>query len=221
MRSHRNRDHPYLSLLDPVPDDRVRTEQRNLPLRLRVFHLTRYQYPTPASDSHNEVRLMPLSDRDQTCLDFRLSTSPESSISAYDIPSGRVHNFNVKAAHRELVIRAEALVLTYRQNPFKQFQLISDDMAFYARQDIRQNYYEYLQPTQRVPLTPETDRIAVVAKKQAGQKRRLVSHLIDPATASCLRIYPWRNQRQYIPPTGIGKSPGSLPGFRPPDAQRL
>jgi transglutaminase-like putative cysteine protease len=137
-------------------------------VRLRVQHTTRYLYPTPASDSHNEVRLMPLSDPDQTCLDFRISTTPPAELFAYDTPNGRVHQFNVRAPHNELTIRAEALVVTHRSNPFANMRLVDDDAEFYRREGVQQRYYEYLAPTKRVPLEPETDRIAAVARKQAG-----------------------------------------------------
>jgi transglutaminase-like putative cysteine protease len=111
---------------------------------------------------------MPLSDSDQTCLDFRLTITPPARISAYDLPSGRVHNFDVRSPHTELVIAAESLVVTHRTNPFAALQLVTDDSEFYTRDSVRQRFAEYLMPTQRVPLDPETDRIAAVARKQAG-----------------------------------------------------
>ncbi len=137
-------------------------------MHLRVFHTTRYTYPSPAIESHNELRLMPLSDGDQTCLDFRLSTTPPAHLSAYDLPTGRVHYFDVRPPHSELVIQAESLVVTFKHDPFESLQLIADDSAFYAREGVRQRYAEYLLPTERVPLHPETDRIAAVARRQAG-----------------------------------------------------
>ncbi len=137
-------------------------------MRLRVYHTTAYTYPTPSADSHNQARLMPLSDDDQTCLDFRLTTTPPARVFAYDLPTGRVHHFTVRAPHHALAIAAESLVVTHRSNPFAGLQLVSDDSAFYERPETRQRYYEYLTPTDRVPLHPETDRIANVARKQGG-----------------------------------------------------
>lgn len=137
-------------------------------MRLRVHHTTSYRYPTPVADSHNEVRLMPLSDADQTCLDFQVSADPSAPIFAYDLPSGRVHHFNLRGRHSHLIITADALVVTHRSNPFAALQLIEDDAAYYTRDSLRQLYCEYLTPTKLVPLDPETDRIAAVARKQAG-----------------------------------------------------
>ncbi len=140
-------------------------------MRLRIFHTTRYVYPIQASESHNEVRLMPLSDDDQTCLDFRLRLTPETRIYAYDLPSGRVHYFDTRTRHSELAIHAESLVITHRQNPFRFLPAGGDDAedtAFYRRESVRQDYAEFLTGTGRVQLHPETDRIAAIALKQAS-----------------------------------------------------
>ena len=129
-------------------------------MRLRLYHTTRYSYGTPAMDSHNEVRLMPLSDGDQTCLDFRLTTVPTTPIFEYDLPTGRVHHFGIRPLHSELTITAESLVVTHRHDPFGGLNLTDDDSAFYRQAAVREGYGEYLAPTDRVLLHPETERIA-------------------------------------------------------------
>jgi transglutaminase-like putative cysteine protease len=111
---------------------------------------------------------MPLTDDDQTCLDFRLFVEPHARIFAYDLPSGRVHHFAVRAPHHALTIHAESLVVTHRHNPFELLQLHADDFAFYHQEAIRQRYIEYLLPTERVPLPEETERIAAIARRQSG-----------------------------------------------------
>ncbi len=137
-------------------------------MKLRVRHTTQYAYPSPAFDSHNEARLMPLTDAEQTCLAFRLRTEPEAKVFDYDTPVGRVHHFNVHGPHTMLQIRAEAEVVTDRINPFRRLQLVNDDRDFYLQERVRGRYAEFLAPTQRVPLLPETERIAKVAQDQAG-----------------------------------------------------
>ncbi len=114
------------------------------------------------------LRLMPLSDGDQTCLDFHLKTSPSAHTFFYDVPTGRVHHFNLRSPHRELCIHAESLVVTHRNDPFASLQLLSDDGEYYRSDDIRQRYYEYLTPTERLPLHEDVGRIAAVARRQAG-----------------------------------------------------
>ena len=141
-------------------------------MRLRTTHTTQYRYPAPVTESHNELRLMPLSDKDQTCLDFHLSVTPSVRTFAYDLPTGRVHQFNIRAPHRELVVKAESLVITNHHNPFAEILLHVEDSGFYLREGVRQRFFDYLAPTERVPLTTEvnreTDRIAALAKKQAS-----------------------------------------------------
>lgn len=137
-------------------------------MRLRVHHTTRYTYPTAATDSHNEVRLMPLTDGDQTCLDFRLTTTPPAAIGAFDTPWGRVHFFNIRQPQNEMVITADMLVVTNRHDPFAELDLVGDNWEFYHREAIRQRYIEYTLPTSRVPLHEETDRIAQSARRQSN-----------------------------------------------------
>lgn len=137
-------------------------------MRLRVIHTTQYSYLSPARESHNELRLMPLSDDDQTCLDFRLGVVPPARVFAYDLPSGRVHHFNTRASHDALTISAESLVVTHRTDPFSYLQLTTDDQEFYTREGVRQRYAEYLSSTARVPLAADTDRIAVIARRQSS-----------------------------------------------------
>lgn len=137
-------------------------------MRLRIYHRTQYVYSTPAKESYNEARLMPVSDADQVCLDFRLAVTPSARVFAYDLPTGRVHHFNVRPPHDELIVQAEALVVTHVHNPFVSLRLTEDDSEFYTRPGVRQRYAEYLAPTDRVPLYPEMDRIARVARRQGG-----------------------------------------------------
>ena len=137
-------------------------------MRLRAIHTTHYVYPSPVRQSHNELRLMPLSDDDQACLDFRLTVAPSAPTFAYDLPTGRVHHFNHHTPHDELTIVAESLTVTHRHNPFDGLQLLENDRKFYRQERVRQDYAEYLMPTHRVPLIPEADRIAGVALKQTG-----------------------------------------------------
>lgn len=111
---------------------------------------------------------MPVSDDDQTCLDFRLKTMPAAVQFAYDLPTGRVHHFDIRSPHRELKIEAESLVVTHRANPFALLPHTEDDENFYSQEHVRSGYAEYLMPTTLVQLHPETDRIAAVARKQSG-----------------------------------------------------
>jgi transglutaminase-like putative cysteine protease len=111
---------------------------------------------------------MPLSDSEQTCLDFRVRVEPHAGIFAYDDRGGRIHFFNVRGRHSTLRIEAESLVATHRRDPFASLDLDAGGSAFYMRNTIRQRNIEYLLPSSLVPLRPECDRIAAAARRQSG-----------------------------------------------------
>ncbi len=69
-------------------------------MRYRITHRTTYTYAVPAHDSFNEVRLRPVSDEHQTCLDFSLNIDPPASVIAYeDYYGNAVHEFGIPYLH--------------------------------------------------------------------------------------------------------------------------
>ncbi|HLV81017.1 MAG TPA: transglutaminase family protein [Chthonomonadaceae bacterium] len=155
---------------------------------LRIIHRTRSVYARPVTESHHQVRLMPLTDEDQSCLQFHLTTQPLARVRSFSTPSGNTHHFNIRSPHRQLEITAESLVETRRDNPFEGLNLVTDDWSFYA-EDVFQDYAEFLAPTRLVPAHPESARIARVARRKAGASvasfaitlTRLLSHLLTYA----------------------------------------
>jgi len=145
-------------------------------LRLSVQHITRYRYLRPVTHSHNEVRLMPSTDANQTCLVFNVMTEPDAPVFHFDLPWGRVHHFDLIPAHDRLNITCEAMIETHRVNPFEEMQLIERDGDFYLLPDISEYYVDFLSPTLRVPILPSTDSLADQARNNAD----------SPATASFL-----------------------------------
>ncbi|MBV9850508.1 MAG: transglutaminase family protein [Armatimonadetes bacterium] len=136
-------------------------------MRLRVFYATRYLYSAPITDSHNEVRLMPHNDEEQTRTEFRIATQPSVPIFNYALPSGRVHHFSLRARHQEMALTAESVVLTQRRTLFTDDDVPGLDGAFYRREDVADRYAEYLAPTRRVPVLPEADALAEQARTSA------------------------------------------------------
>src|SRR5690242_21236971 len=100
-------------------------------MHLLIHHTTRYRYPAPAMESHNEVRLKPVSDSAQACVDFRLSVRPNARVFEYQSPFGTVHHFNVREPHTEMEIAAEARVETRLTEPFSGLNLEEDDWRTY------------------------------------------------------------------------------------------
>jgi transglutaminase-like putative cysteine protease len=82
-------------------------------VRLDIRYTTRFRYPSPVSESQNELRAAPASDERQQLLHYDVTTSPSSRVSSYaDYWGTRVDTFGVRAAHDELEIVAEATVET-------------------------------------------------------------------------------------------------------------
>jgi transglutaminase-like putative cysteine protease len=127
---------------------------------LRARHHTRFKYPIPSIDSHNEVRLKPLNEPTQRCLRFSLDVSPATAIFSYETNGGTVHYFNIREPHTSLEIVATALVETFPINPYEGLNLLEPDWDFYAQEDTRQSYAEFLAESPYVTLHRESARIA-------------------------------------------------------------
>src|SRR3712207_5654106 len=83
-------------------------------MRIHISHETVYEYAEPAFDSHNEIRLQPMDDELQRCLSFNLATDPPANARARrDYYGNVVHYFSIPGYHRRLMIRAEAVVVTF------------------------------------------------------------------------------------------------------------
>lgn len=66
-------------------------------VRYRITHRTEYTYTAPAHESFNEVRLRPVSDEMQTCLNFNLAIDPPATVIAFqDYYGNAVHDFGFK-----------------------------------------------------------------------------------------------------------------------------
>src|SRR4029077_12000148 len=77
----------------------------------RIIHTTRFEYPEPAYDSQNELRMRPW-DRDcQRCVTFELSVNEPASTVEYEAFCGnRAHSVCVSGPHRSLEIVAKSIV---------------------------------------------------------------------------------------------------------------
>lgn len=134
---------------------------------LEAVHRTRYVYPSPAIDSYNELRLMPLSDTSQTCLDFRLDVSPKAPVFSYRDIGGIVHHFGLREPHESLEIVATARVRTLRENPYEGLDLNRDDWSFYESDWARQANTEYLVESPYVRVVPEIVALSDEARKES------------------------------------------------------
>lgn len=82
-------------------------------MRLKIHHVTAYDYPVPVTNSVNEVWLRPLTDDRQVCLAFSLTTTPRSQPRPYtDYYGNTVYHFDIPEPHARLAIVADADVMT-------------------------------------------------------------------------------------------------------------
>jgi len=76
-----------------------------------IYHLTRFRYAHPISESIMETRMNPRSDSSQHCLAFSLSVSPRCRVFSYrDHQGNTVQHFDIPGEHNQLVIVAESVV---------------------------------------------------------------------------------------------------------------
>jgi transglutaminase-like putative cysteine protease len=116
--------------------------------RLRVHHMTRYQYSGMVTASYNEARMTPLSVPGQTTIDARLEIRPAVRAFRYwDYWGTLVHAFDVHQPHDELTVTATAVVETSAPPP-------CTDVTTWealATDDSRDRWCELLTPSRYVP----------------------------------------------------------------------
>lgn len=153
-------------------------------MRLRVEHLTRYLYETPAWDSFNELRLRPADDYRQTLLAFDLRVEPHAELrSQRDGHGTLVHHFHLAALHDQLTIRTNSVVETYSVP-------IPVPVSSRTLPNLRHRFFEYLAPTERVPL--DRDWFGLLGALPLEGEQDLVSYLGE------LTVY-LRERFRYVP----------------------
>jgi transglutaminase-like putative cysteine protease len=134
---------------------------------LEAVHRTIYRYPSPARESHNEVRLMPLTDDSQVCHAFKLTVVPPATVFSYANIGGTVHYFNVREYHEVLTIEGRATVETLRSNPFEALDMLDNDWSFYSSDATLQGYAEFLADSPYAKQTGESRDIGHRARKSS------------------------------------------------------
>ena len=137
--------------------------------RYRLVHTTEFHYDGPVSESYNEVRLRPIHDERQSCLSFRIVSSPSSRVTAFRDSFGNwVHQFNILSEHRQLRVESESVVLTH-EDTSAAAPLLSLSGLDERREEIRDDYYDHVAPTAYVPhLDPLRDFVAEAESSSQG-----------------------------------------------------
>lgn len=83
-------------------------------MRFKVCHRTQYEYHQPVSESVGELRMRPVDDDLQRCLEYSLSIHPESTAprSFRDFFGNTVECFSVPFRHSALIIECHSVVDT-------------------------------------------------------------------------------------------------------------
>lgn len=119
--------------------------------RYRLLHITEFQYDGPVSESYNEVRLRPMQDEVQSCLSFRLTTTPQSSCSAHlDFFGNWVHQFNILPEHRALRIETECVVLVHTPEVTTSRGITLAELAD-RKDELADDFYDLIIPTEYTP----------------------------------------------------------------------
>jgi transglutaminase-like putative cysteine protease len=119
-----------------------------------VNHVTTFRYAGLVCDSVNEVRLRPLTDDLQVCLDFQLVTDPPSDAKSYRDAFGNiVHTFDVIEPHTELTVTARSRVTTHQPRVPDDLAALPDVYASLALEDAG-DLIDFLQSTPRADFHP-------------------------------------------------------------------
>jgi transglutaminase-like putative cysteine protease len=133
--------------------------------RCRVLHSTEFVYDGPVYESYNELRLRPIHDDYQSCLSFRLVTTPASQGSSYrDAYGNWVHHFNILADHRRLTIQADSLILLHEAPAPQPGSLLLSTLDS-MRDDLLEEHFDWLAPSAYVPHLPPLLEISRAAEQ--------------------------------------------------------
>jgi len=130
--------------------------------RVRVVHTTGYRYKAPVTQSYNEARLTPRSDRKQNLVVSRLETTPATRSYRYtDYWGTEVTSFDLHAPHTELKIVSSSVVETGEgATPVN-----AVSWAELRSRDVLDRYAEYLEWTKYVPRNRELVSLARELRK--------------------------------------------------------
>jgi transglutaminase-like putative cysteine protease len=132
--------------------------------RYRLVHVTRFSYDGPVSESYNELRLRPRHDDNQSCLSFRVTTSPAAKATGHqDFYGNWVHLFHILPEHRSLRVETEAVVLMHPQLPPVSETSLGEFDA--RREAVGDEYFDWISPSRYCPFLPEIADLAREAEQ--------------------------------------------------------
>jgi transglutaminase-like putative cysteine protease len=135
--------------------------------RYHLVHITEFHYDGPVSESYNEVRLRPMTDEKQSCLSFRLTTTPPSQSKSYQDAFGNwVHQFNVIKEHRHLKIETDSVVLRLDVPEIPPLTTLEELDT--AQEELQEDFYDYLVESKYVPHLVELQELIATAERNGN-----------------------------------------------------
>ncbi len=155
--------------------------------RLRIRHVTGFQYEGAATASYNEARMLPVTGDGQLVLYSNLDISPMSSTHSYvDYWGTRVSSFEILNQHSELSLTATSLI-EVRSRDHVERELTWDELAVETARATA--YVEQLAQTPRTRPPQEVVDLA----------RKLVAEHADPCAAALAICTAIGERIEYMP----------------------
>lgn len=81
----------------------------------KIFHLTKFQYTEPVTESVMEIKMQPRTDILQKCLQFSLSLKPFTHYFVFEDRHGNlIQHFDIPKKHTQLEIKTESVVEVFQ-----------------------------------------------------------------------------------------------------------
>lgn len=122
--------------------------------RFNLVHVTQFSYDGPVSESYNEIRLRPRHDESQSCLSFKVRTSPASkALGHQDFFGNWVHLFHILPEHKSLRIETDAVVMVHPQ-PAAELSGLTLARFEGMREAMLDEYFDWISPSRYCPFLP-------------------------------------------------------------------
>ena len=136
--------------------------------RYHLVHITEFHYDGPVSESYNEVRLRPMTDDKQSCLSFRLTTIRPRSRSSYQdafgnwvTPVQRAEGASPAEDRNRLGGAPAGCSRDWRRR--RRWSRWTR-----AQEELHDEFYDYMVPSNYVPLLDELDELVAAAEGNSG-----------------------------------------------------
>lgn len=140
-------------------------------MKLRITHITQYNYEEPVTDSVNELRLTPIIDEQQRYLQHSIKIKPSVPLFSYsDYFGNTTHYFTINSPHKHLLIKMDSIVETnLREQPKKSKLSYKEELNILNSSKSQNTFAEYLMETAYTIITPEL----ITFVKQAIDEKKI------------------------------------------------